>query len=235
MNTKFYLSSLAQVFVATTLIVAVVLTGYFFAEPRVGRAQDTSGPFTISQEIIGETSFIVDAVNTTLTGSLNGITGGTANGSTTVVVQTNSPTGYTMDIAFFDNGTPQTMMGELTGSSGIRDYPVAGGTSGTPTFLFSTASTSAVFAYTVSAADSSDLDPSFLDNGSACGAGSGFSVERCWMEPATSTYQIIDRDTDAVSGATSTLHFRVHVPNNPTPGLVVDTYTATATLTVAPQ
>jgi hypothetical protein len=194
--------------------------------------QDTSGPFTISQVITGETSFVVDAVNTTLTGSLNGITGGTANGSTTVVVQTNSPTGYTMTIAFFNNGTPQTMLGSSTASESIRDYPAVGGQ---PTFLFSTASTAAVFAYTVSAADSSDLDQSFLDNGSACNTGSGFTADRCWMEPMVSSFQIVDRDTDAVTGATTTLHFRVHVPNNPNPGLVADTYIATATLTVAPQ
>ncbi len=239
MNTKFYLTSLTQAFIAAILIVAVLFALYFFAEPRVGRAQDTSGPFTISQDIIGETSFIVDAVNTTLSGSLNGITGGTANGSTTVVVQTNSPTGYTMDIAFFDNGTLQTMEGEITGSSAIRDYPASSTGSTTnpfePSFLFSTASTAAVFAYTMSAADSSDLDQSFLNNGTICNSGGGYTVDRCWMTPATTTFQIIDRDTDAVTGATSTLHFRVHVPNNPNPGLVVDTYTATATLTVAPQ
>lgn len=235
MNTKFYLSSITQAFIAATLIVAVGLVGYFFVEPSVGRAQDTSGPFTISQEIIGETSFIVDAVNTTLSGSLNGITGGTANGSTTVVVQTNSPTGYTMDIAFFDNGTPQTMMGEVSGGSSIRDYPSL---AGQPTYLFSTASTAAVFAYTVTAASTSDLDQSFLSNGtSACNepAGGRATYDLCWMEPTVAAYQLIDRTTDAVSGATSTLHFRVHVPNNPNPGLVADTYTATATLTVAAQ
>ena len=238
MNTKFYLS-FTQSLIAAVVIVAVLMAGYFFVEPQVGRAQDTSGPFTINQQIIGETSFIVDAVNTTLSGSLNGITGGTANGSTTVVVQTNSPTGYVMDIAFFNNGTPETMRGRVSGSSAIRDY-IASSTGSTtnpyePTFLFSTASTAAVFAYTVSAADSSDLDQSFLNNGTTCNSGAGYTVDRCWMTPATTTFKIIDRDTDAVTGATSTLHFRVHVPNNPSPGVVADTYTATATLTVAPQ
>ena len=232
MNAKYYLRVSFHTFVSSVLIAVLMASSYFLIEPQVGRAQDTSGPFTISQVITGETSFIVDAVNTTLSGSLNGITGGTANGSTTVVVQTNSPTGYTMDIAFYDNGTGQTMLGEVTDSSSIIDYPAS---SSEPTFLFSTASTAALFAYTVSAADSSDLDQSFLDNGSACNTGSGYTADRCWMEPATTTFQIIDRTTDAVTGATSTLHFRVYVPNNPSPGLVADTYTATATLTVAAQ
>lgn len=224
-----------QALVATLIICTLLGLSFFLAEPRVGRAQDTSGPFTISQVITGETSFLVDAQNTTLSGSLNGITGGTANGSTSVSVQTNSPTGYTMTIAFYNNGTPQTMQGRTTASESLRDYPAAGGE---PTYAFSTASTSAVFAYTATAVTTSDLDQSFLNNGSnACNepAGSRASYDNCWMEPTVSSFQVIDRDSSAVSGATTTLHFRVHVPNNPTPGLVADTYTATATLTVAPQ
>lgn len=234
MDTKHFIHSFADALVATLLLVSLLGMSYFVIEPSVGRAQDTSGPFTISQQITGETSFLVDAANTTLSGSLNGITGGTANGSTTVVVQTNSPTGYTMQIAFFDNGTPQTMLGRVTGSESIHDYPAS---SSQPTYTFSTASTSAVFAYTATAADTSDLDASFLNNGSsACNTGSArSSYDQCWMEPTVASFQVIDRDTDATTGATTTLHFRVHVPNNPTPGLVVDTYTATATLTVAPQ
>lgn len=233
--TKQYLQPAIQAFIASTLIVALLVLSYFIIEPQVGRAQDTSGPFTITQEIVGETSFIVDAVNTTLVGSLNGITGGTANGSTTVAVRTNSPTGYTMDIAFFDNGTDNAMLGSTTASESIRDYPSVGGE---PTFTFSTASTSAVFAYTVRADDPADLDGSFLnDNTSACNSGSnvGATTTNCWMEPTVAAFQVIDRDTDAPTGATSTLHFRVHVPNNPVPGVVVDFYIATATLTVAPQ
>jgi hypothetical protein len=234
MDTKHFINSFTDALVATILLVSLLGMSFFVIEPNVGRAQDTSGPFTISQTITGETSFLVDAANTTLTGSLNGITGGTANGSTTVVVQTNSPTGYTMQIAFFNNGTPQTMLGRVTDSESIRDYPA---TSSQPTYTFSTASTSAVFAYTATAANTSDLDDSFLNNGSsACNTGSSrSSYDQCWMEPTTSSFQVIDRDTDATTGATTTLHFRVHVPNNPTPGLVVDTYTATATLTVAPK
>jgi len=233
MNTKYYLTSAYQALIAATVIVALVGISYFFAEPRVGRSQTTS-TFTVSQIITGETSFLVSATNVSMTGNLNGITGGTANGSTTVSVRTNSPTGYTMTIAFFNNGTSETMRGINTNSSSIHDYPASGGQ---PTFLFSTASTAAVFAYTVSALDDTDLDNSFLDNGVTCNPGSGqaYTVDRCWMEPATTTFQVIDRGTDAVTGATSTIHFRVHVPNNPDPGLVADTYVATATLTVAPQ
>lgn len=225
--------NIVQSLVASTVIMALIVATFFVIEPSASRAQDTA-TFTISQVITSETSFLVDPTNTTLSGNLNGITGGTANGSTTVVVQTNSPTGYTMQIAFFNNGTPQTMLGRVSGSESIRDYPVTGGQ---PTYSFSTASTSSVFGYTITANNTSDLDGSFLNNGTdTCNTGlARASYDQCWMEPATTSFQVIDRDTDATTGATSTLHFRVHVPNNPTPGLVADTYTATATLTVAAQ
>ncbi len=231
MNSKHYLSAATQSMLTTSLIVALVAALFFTIEPKISRAVD-SGPFTIKQTITDEISFLVDAANVSMVGPLQGITGGTANGSTTVVVQTNNAQGYTMTIAFFDNGTPQTMLGDVSLSEAIRDYPA---TSSQPTFLFSTASTSSVFAYTVSANDSSDLDPSFLDNGSACNTGSGFTTERCWMEPQTSAFQIIDRDVDAGTGATTTIHFRVYVPNNPTPAVTEDVYTATATLTALNQ
>lgn len=223
-----------QSLITTGVICALLGLSFFVAEPRVGRAQDTSGPFTINQVITGETSFLVDAASTTLSGNLNGITGGTANGSTTVVVQTNSSGGYTMDIAFYDNGSDHAMEGRTTGTNTIHDYLVTGGV---PTYTFSTASTSAVFGYTVTAANTSDLDQSFLNNGSnACNTGSArSSYDQCWMEPTVAAFQVINRTSSAVNGATTTLHFRVHVPNNPTPGIVADTYTATATLTVAPQ
>ncbi len=231
MNTKHYLNAASEAAVAALLTAALLSASFFIIEPQVGQAQD-SATFTISQTITGETSFLVDPTNTTLSGSLNGITGGTANGSTTVVVQTNSSTGYTMDIAFATTSTGNAMQAQNNPSSSIHDYPA---TSSQPTFLFSTASTSAVFAYTISASNASDVDQSFKNNGTACNTGGSYTADRCWMEPAFSNFRVIDRTTAATTGATSTLQFRVYVPNNPTPGLVADTYTATATLTVAPQ
>lgn len=236
MNTQHYLYASIQALVAGVLVVTVMMLSYFIIEPQVGQAQATSGPFTIKQTITGEISFLVNAANVVASGTINGITGGTANGSTTAVVQTNSSTGYEMTIAFADNGTPQTMRGDSSLSQSIRDYPAV---AGEPTFLFSTASTSAVFGYTVSAAIDTDLDPSFLDDGADCniptGSGGAYTADRCWMEPATTTFKIIDRTSAATSGATTSIQFRIHVPNNPTPALVTDTYTATATLTATNQ
>lgn len=233
MNTKFYLNSTYQILIASALIAIMACAGFFFLEPKVGQAV-TSGPFTITQTITDEISFLVNAANVVATGTINGITGGTANGTTTAVVRTNSNTGYYMEIAFYNNGTDNAMLGNNSLSESIHDYVSSSTT--VPDYNFSTASTSAVFAYTVDAVDPSDVDQSFVHNGAACDLGSTpGGGGNCWMGPSTSGFRIIDRGTAAANGATSTINFRIHVPNGPTPSLVADTYTATATLTALNQ
>ena len=233
MNTKKVFITVIESLAFAAVAVSFMATSYFVVEPQVGLGQaTTSGPFTIRTTIVEEISFLVGAANVTATGSINGMTGGTANGSTTVVVRTNDSQGYNMTIAFFNNGTSEAMRGDNTLSTAIRDYPSS---AGQPTYTFSTASTSSVFAYTVSAVDSLDVEQSFLHNGTnACNQAAGTANATstfCWMEPTVSAFEFIRRGTSATGGSTSTIHFRIHVPNNPAPGVVSDTYTATATLT----
>ncbi|HMO77701.1 MAG TPA: hypothetical protein PKA42_01070 [Candidatus Paceibacterota bacterium] len=232
MNIKYYLSNATQSLVTTSLILAVIATMFFMVEPSVGRAV-AGTPFTIKQTITDEISFLVQAPNVTMVGALQGITGGTANGSTTAVVRTNSAGGYVMSIAFATTSSGNAMRGDVSLSSAIHDYPATA--LGEPTYLFSTASTSAVFGYTASAADSADLDSSFINDGNDCNEPGSHTADRCWMEPMTTGFQIIDRGSSAALGATTTVHFRVHVPNSPIPALEEDVYTATATLTATNQ
>lgn len=207
------------------LLVAIIVS-YIVLEPVVSMAQ--TDVFNIRQQVTGEISFLVPATDVTMVGPLAGITGGNATGTTYAVVQTNSATGYTMDISF--SNTP-AMRGEVTGSTALRNY----GSSSEPTYLFF-GSTSAQFAYTVNASTTSDIDQSFLNNGSACNTGSGYTANTCWMgATSTSNFRIISRGTAASTGATTSLQFRVNVPNNPSPALQSDFYTATATLTAVTQ
>jgi hypothetical protein len=150
-------------------------------------------------------------------------------GSVSVAVLTNSTTGYTMDISF--QNTP-AMKGEVTNSTAIANY----GSTTEPTYLFF-GSTSAQFAYTVAASSSSDLDPSFKNNGTACNTGTTMTANTCWMgATSTSNYRIINRGTAAATTtATTTLQFKVLIPNNPNPAVTSDFYTATATLTAVTQ
>lgn len=229
MNTKNYLQAFEQSAVATFLIVVLLAVTFFVAEPKVGQAV-AGNPFTIKQTITGEISFSTQAPNVTMTGNLNGVTGGTANGTTSAVVTTNNSNGYTMTIAFSNNTTDNAMLGESSLSTSIRDYPAS---SSEPTYGFYTSSSSSVFGYSVTASTTSDLDASFKHDGaSLCNTGSTVTPGICWMEPKTTSFQIINRGTAATAGATTTISFKVHVPNAPSPAVVTDVYTATATLTV---
>jgi len=230
MNIKNYVISAQQAFMAAVLVLSLLVSTFFMVEPKIGQAVD-SGPFTIKQTIDGEISFLVDAPNVVMSGSLNGVTGGTANGTSTAVVTTNSSTGYTMSIAFFDNAGDSAMYGDTTFSDAIQDYA----STSEPSYGFSTASSAAVFAFTASADNTSDVDLSFNDDGSSCNSAGSVNPGTCWRGPTVSGFQIIDRSTSANTGATTTINFRVHVPNSPSPAVVTDTYTATATLTAVNQ
>lgn len=216
---------------ASVTIAALLLLAYFAAEPSITRAQlaDTSNDFVISQTITDESSFLVQPANVTMDGSLNGISGGTANGSTTFSVQSNNSSGYTVSISFFDNGTEGAMLGSETADESIRDFQ-DGITE--PVFAF-TASSAAQFGYTVESLTPGDTDASFLDDGASnCASGATQTADSCWMAPTSTSFQIVDRDASASTGATSTLKFRVVVPNNPNPVPTAETYYATATLSL---
>ena len=207
----------------------LVFTLFFaFLEPAVGRAATSS--FTITQSVTSEISFVVNATNTTMVGALGGITGGTATGTAYAAVQTNSTTGYTMDISF--SNTP-AMRGDSSGSTAIGNY----GTTSVPTYTFFTGSTSAVFAYNVNASTTSDVAQAFKNNGSnACNSGSTVTAYVCWQgATSTSNARIISRSVAATTSATTTLTFKVYIPQNPVPAVTSDTYTATATLTALVQ
>lgn len=221
----------AQAGVAATLIVSLLTIGFFAVEPQIGRA-DESVDFTIRQTITDETSFIVDPTNVTMSGGgISGITGGTATGTTQFVVRSNNATGYSVTIDFFDNGTPEAMLGDIDGGEEIRDYALG---AGTPTYNL-TASTAAQFAYSVHSSSSADTAAPFWNNGSACNAGAGSTFGKCWKSPSTSPVEVVDRTVSASNGATSTLVFKVNVPSGAVPTPTAQTYTATATLSVTVQ
>lgn len=207
---------------------AVIFLNFEPAVTHSGFASPNS--FTVSQTILGEISFLVTTPNVTMNGAINGLTGGNATGTTQAVVQTNSATGYTMDISF--GSSSPAMVGNVSNGTGIRDY--AASTTGA-TFAF-TASTSAVFAYTISASNTPDIAQAFKDNGATCGgAGTLDAANACWRGPTTTAVRIVSRTSAAAEGATTSIQFRVNVPNNPSPAVNADTYTATATLTAVNQ
>lgn len=225
--------SAGYAFTASLLAVAVLVATFFLAEPVVshGQAADTS-EFVIQQTIVDESSFLVEPADVAMDGTINGISGGTANGSTTFSVQSNNNAGYYVEIAFEDNTTANAMLGAETASEALRDFDDSAN-GGEPVYTF-TASTAAQFGYTVESLSPTDTDPSFLsDGGDLCdNGGTDQDLDSCWKGPSVSGFRIVDRDSSAPTGATSTIKFRVVVPSNPSPVPSAEPYYATATLSL---
>ncbi len=206
------------------LVLSLALSVMFvMAEPTLGLAIEDQ--FTVNQTVTSEISFATNAADVTMTPSLGGITGGTSNGTTTVIVKTNDSSGYTMTIKA---STSPAMQGNTQGSS-IADYTPA--SASIPDFTYSVPS-GQEFGYTVSASTTADLAQKFLDNGTTCNTGSadtGTSAS-CWYNLSTvATSTILRTTATPASGSTSSIAFKLTINSG---GFVVeDTYTATATLT----
>lgn len=199
---------------------------FLLLEPAVSLgAQDT---FTISQTVSKEIAFLTPATDVVLVPSLGGLTGGTSNGGTQVVVTTNSSLGYMMTI------NASSSVGMIGNSSSTNSIPVyVSATPGVPDYSFTVPANKAYFGYTIEASTTADLATSFKDTASACNSsGGGDTVAQCWIAATSTNYTVVNRSLQTpASGSTTTLKFRVTINANPSPTIPDDTYVATTTLT----
>lgn len=215
--------------VAGILCLAIFAATFFMAEPQVSYG-DQSVDFTVRQVVLDETSFLVPPANVTMTGPINGLTGGNATGTTQFVVRSNNPDGYNVEISFSDTDADgHAMRGDISGTGEIRNY--SGEVGGVPSFGF-TASSAAQFAYSVYSSSTADTVAAFKNNGSNACNSTTQTIGRCWKAPNISPFTIVTRGAPAPTGATSTIYFVVNVPSGATPAPTAQTYTATATLSV---
>lgn len=158
----------------------------------------------------------------TLSGTLGGLTGGESNGSTTVTVVTDSPSGYQLTIAA--QNTPAMQKG----SDSITDY-VPDAAPATD-FIFVTAANEAHFGFSPYG---TDVVGRFRNNSASCGVGSNSTLLRCWAGLTTGD-QVIAQGAGAnhPAGTATTLQFKVGLGGSVAvpPG----TYVATTTLTALP-
>lgn len=157
-----------------------------------------------------------------MVGTLGGITGGESNGSTTVTVLTDSPSGYQLSIAAASAPAMQK------GIDSIPDY-IPNAEPATD-FLFTTATSEAHFGFSP---HGGDVVNRFRNNASVCGVGSQSTLLRCWDGLDTSPIVVAEgTGANHPLGATTTLQFKVGIGG----GVVVPpgTYVATTTLTALP-
>ncbi len=161
------------------------------------------------------------APNVTMSPALGGLTGGTANGSTSVVVLTDSPSGYQLTIAA--DGTPALQKGV----DAIADY--VSGAAPNADFSFVTNGSDAHFGFSP---EGSDVVTRFRDNGALCGVGSLDTSLACWDGLSTTDILISQGVANQPDGATTTVNFRVGIGS--AAGVIAGTYVATTTLTAIP-
>lgn len=223
-----------------TLVVGALLTiGFMAFEPAVSRAVTATDTdeFIVTQSITDEISFETLAADVVMSPAIAGLTGGQATGSTYVVISTNSPTGYTLDIRF-STATAMTRNGS-NGGDVINNYSPAGTTSPTVNFEIGGPGTPGEFGYTVEASSTPTIASEFRGNGSTlCNIGESgtFTLDQCWQAPSITDREIINAPTNTpTGGATTTIKFVVTVPGNPNPTLPTGLYVATVTLTAVTQ
>ncbi len=155
-----------------------------------------------------------------LSPAIPGISGGEANGSTTVTVTTDSAAGYQLLIA----ATESPAMRKDTDT--IADYAPGS----VPSFAFGIGLADAHFGYSPAG---NNIVNRFRDNGSDCGSGSFDTALACWDGLSTTLVPVAQGSAaNHPNGATTTIYFRVGVG-----GAVVQPpgfYTATTTLTALP-
>lgn len=156
----------------------------------------------------------------TMSPSLQGISGGTSNGSTTVTVTTDSPAGYSLTIAAANNPAMQSVSNSIANynQGAEADYSFLV-TSGAASFGFSPSSV--------------DVVQEFKDNTSLCGVGSSDTLLACWAGMTTAAISISQgTGSNHPSGATTTIYFKVGIGSGA--GVISGLYTATSTLTALP-
>ncbi len=224
MNSTHLIYSAKNAFVAAVLIVAFFASTFFALEPQLGRSAEPFD-FLVTQTITDEIAFIVYPGDVTMAGTIAGFTGGYATGTTMVAIRTNDAQGYTMTLVF-----SSTTAMSASSSAYINNYTPD--TINIPDFTWvdNASGAAAEFGYTVRASTTGEVDQSFMSAGSTCNSGSTETNDRCWLNPSTTPERIIYTSGPSNS-STSTIKFKVAVPNAPSPSLPTGTYVATGTLT----
>lgn len=193
-----------------------------FGEIGTGRASSTNYQLRAGYQQMQQVYIaITPAADVVMSPSLGGLTGGTSNGSSSVIVTTDNPAGYYL--TYQASGTP-AMRSPL---DSIDDY--AQGVDAD--YAFAVVSNEARFGFSPSGAD---ITSYFKDNGALCGVGTLDTALACWVGFASDGATTIAEGTDAnhPNGATTTIHFRVGVGSGA--GILDGLYTATTTLTALP-
>ena len=90
--------SLEQSILLATAAMVLCAVAFGILEPSLGHA--VTDDFIVTQTITSEISFVASTTDVVMDTPIQSLTGGTSNGTTTVVIRTNDNDGYNLTIHF---------------------------------------------------------------------------------------------------------------------------------------
>lgn len=162
---------------------------------------------------------ISSPADATLVPSISNVRGGQANGAVTWKVTTDNTGGYTLSVQAASSPAL------TSGAKHFNDYPPAGSS---PDFNWSVGPAEAKFGFSPKG---TDLASAYLDNGVACGTGSGQTAFSCWDGFSTVAKTVAKRNSpnDGLGGTDTTIHLRAEA--GPTAVQPAGSYSALITAT----
>jgi len=201
------------------------MTVYSVLEAEIIKAQ-ASDAVVVTQAVSAEITISAPA-DITMSPAIPGMTGNfgsPATGSVSWTVTTNNVQGYNLKLKAA--AAPALA---LDATWNFSDYSPA--TTAAPDFSWASPATgTAEFGFTVEPATVADTDSFFMDNGTACNAGTANAVDKCWWNFATTDKQIVYRTSGETSSAGEVVVVKFRAESN-AKYLKEGDYTATITAT----
>lgn len=189
-------------------------------EVATGQSTSTNYALKAGYQQLQEVYISISAPDdVTMSPDLPGLTGGESNGSTTVIVTTDSPAGYDLTIQSEKDPAMQSP------TDTIANYPAGA----TPDYTFTTPAGQAYFGFSVVSAD---VVANFKDNGvNTCGGASvQNNLDVCWRSLSTSAISVAQAASpNHPLGTETAVYFKVGVGSGA--GVAPGVYTATTTMT----
>lgn len=205
--------------------------GFLILEPQLLKGATDSKNVNVYQQVVEEISL---TCSSSVSGSpaINGITGGTANGTFSCNVITSNAGGYNMTLKKSGN-LCHSEQGCGTDTQ-FDDYP--GSTNDPIDFNWQSPSAGGEhWGFNVSSSSYPDsVTQRFKDNGSQCYAGSNVTDGKCWVRiPTSPTAETVVNRGSATGPSGDNTFFGLRFEAGSSNALVSGTYTTTLTVTVS--
>lgn len=200
-------------------------TNYYIKDTigEVGTGTSTSSNYYTKagyRQMVDGYISISSPTSISLSPSIDTSAGGSATGSGTWTVNTDSASGYSLSIRASDDPAMQS------GANSIADYTPS--TAGTPDYSWGLVSATSEFGF--SAYNIGGQVDKYKNNGSSCNTGSNITSQKCWYGLSTSNETLVNRSSSTVAGGDDTVvNFQAEISAGSSQA--AGTYTATIEVT----